>query len=264
MRTRVVNIFLLMLLFIAVSCRQPVERGGSSEGYQSEAYRIVVANIKSMSEKFWDKSAYLEIKDNQITKLRSESERTSATNLLETEYSKLLVRDAKDILNTGCSRKDSHKNLKSMMAELERYPDVPGLSDVKTLKAKHDEADRFIRNAVVRQANVTHNTSYDTSYETKKMKQASVYLSDPKIKCASLKRQLQNLKNSAAYSKRRLWHSQDVVNSYLQCIDPAASELNDAKYNLSYKDNQDSLRIWKAIMDEHYEELNKVEENENL
>lgn len=259
---RILLFFLITLTL--VSCRQPSQRGGNAEGYQSEAYRVVVDNITSMSEKFWDKSAYLEIKDNQIPNLRSESERTAATNLLETEYSKSLVRDAKDVLNNGCSKKNSHKILNSMMVELKSYPDVPGLSEVKTLKAKHDEADRFIRNAVERQMNVTHNTSYDTSYETKKMKQAGVYLNDPKIKCASLKRQLQNLTKSAAYSKRRLWHSQDVVGSYLQSVDPAASELNDAKYNLSYKENQDSLRAWKAIMDEHYEELNKVDENENL
>ena len=90
MRAIVVNISLLMLLFSAVSCHQPNQRGGSSGSFQSEAYRVVVDNIKSMSEKFWDKSAYLEIKDNQIPNLRSESERTSATNLLETEYSKML------------------------------------------------------------------------------------------------------------------------------------------------------------------------------
>ena len=151
-----------------------------------------------------------------------------------------------------------------MMAELSRYPDVPGLSDVKTLKAKHDEVSRFIKNAVGYQDNVTYNTSYDTSYETKQMKQAGIHLNDSKLKCTSYKRQLQNLTKSTAYSERRLKHSQDVVNSYLQSTDPSASELNVAKYNLSYKDNQDSLRTWKAIMDEHYEELNKVGENENL
>lgn len=264
MRSIIFNLSLLMLILGMASCRQPSQRGGNAEGYQSEAYRVVVANINAMTEKFWDKSAYLEIKDNQIPNLRSESERTSATNLLETEYSKLLVRDAKDILNNGCSRKNSHKVLNSMMAELKSYPDVPGLSDVKTLKAKHEEVSRFLTNAVGHQTNVTYNTSYDTSYETKQMKQAGVYLNDSKLKCASYKKQLQNLTKSAAYADRRIKHSQDVVNSYLKSTDPSASELNSAKYNLSYKDNQDSLRTWKAIMDKHYEELNKIDENETL
>ena len=135
---------------------------------------------------------------------------------------------------------------------------------LKTLKAKHDEVSHFIRNAVGYQQNVTYNTSYDTSYETKQIKQAGVYLSDSKLKCTIYRKQLQNLTKSAAYSDRRMKHSQDVVDSYLQSTDPSASELNVAKYNLSYKDNQDSLRTWKAIMDEHYEKLNTVEENENL
>ena len=252
----------LIILFTLGACQQPSKRS-TTGGYESEAYRVVVGNIHAMAVKFWDKSAYLEIKDKQITKLRSESERISATNLLETEYSKLLVRDAKGILDSGCSKKNSHSILNSLMAELKSYPDVPGLSDVKTLKAKHDEADRFIRNAVARQENVTHITSYDTSYDTKHMKQASVYLNDSKIKCSSLKKQLQNLTKSAAYSKRRLWHSQDVVKSYLECTDPIAKELNRAISNISY-DVKDSTDLWIQTMENHYKELNKIDENENL
>lgn len=250
----------LFLFAVVAGCNPPAREDRT--GYKSEACRTVIRNIDTMAVKFWDKSVYSEIKEKQIPCLKSESERTSANKYLEAEYSKVLVRDAKGILTSGCSRRNSHKTLNAMMSELKRYPKVPGLTQVKNLYKVHSDAASFIANAVKPQPNVDYKTKYDSDYETKMMQDAQVFLNKSDLRCSSLRTSLKNLTQRGAYKSRRLNHSQDVVKSYLECTDPAPLELNTAKYNLSYKDCADSLNVWKQKMDEHNRELNRTEDEE--
>ena len=257
------NLLLAFLVMTAIaSCQQPPERNGGGTAYQSEAFKRVVNNIEQLAQKSWDKAAYNEIKKNQIPGLKTSSERNSASELLEAEYSKVLVRDAKKILKAGCTARRAHSLLSGMMGELMRYPDVPGLDEVNSLNQKHTQVSVFVGSAVERQANVTYQVAYDSDYENKHMLQAQNYLEDTQLYCKDLKSQLENLKKRSAYAGRRLWHSQDVVKSYLESTDPRVRQLNIAISMLSYE-VQDSVDRWSAIMQEHYDELNRIANDEN-
>ena len=254
-----------LMLFIAASClsmsgctRCSTSTSDEEESvYKSHSYKLVEKHINEMAINPWDKSTFLEIRDKQIPMLKKNSERISATTLLETEYSKLMVRDADGILQGGCAVEKSHTLLKSLLDELKAYPKVPGLDEIKTLKKLHDAADAFTQTAVGRQGVSSYRTSYDKSHETAKITEAKKYLGDSKLKCSIIRKKLENLSQSSAYVSRRNAYCQSIVTLYLQCTDPAKSALNAAKANLGvYYGNTSS---WKNQMDEHYEELNKKE-----
>ena len=228
--------------------------------YKSQSYKLVEQHINEMAEKPWDKSVFLEIRDKQIPMLKKNSERMSATTFLETEYSKLLVRDANDVLQQGCPKTDSHSMLEKLFQELKAYPKVPGLAEVLSNKKLHDNAFTFVRNAVGRQTVSNYRTAYNKQYEQDKISEAKRYLSNSKIKCNQLKTKLTKLTEVSAYSSRRNAYCNDIFSSYIQCSNSARSELNAAKANLGvFAGNSQTLSNWKAQMDEHYNELNKKE-----
>ena len=226
--------------------------------YKSQSYKLVEKHINEMATNPWDKSVYLEIRDKQISMLKKNSERMSASTLLETEYSKLLVRDANTILHSGCVASNSHSLFKSLFDELKAYPQVPGLDDIKTLKKLHDDAESFTQTAVGRQSVSSYRTSYDKSHETTKMAEAKKFLGNSKIKCIAIRKKMENLSQSSAYESRRKAYCQSVVSFYLQCTNPAKSELNAAKANLGVYNGDTSS--WKEQLEEHYKELNKKDD----
>lgn len=253
-------LFGMIIYVIMTSCVQPKKNSGEEETvYKSQSYKLVENNIMDMANSSWNKTSFIEIRDNQIPMLKKNSERISATTLLETEYSKLLVRDAKSILESGCPENNSHNLLNQLLAELKTFPKVPGLSDVISLKKVHDDAYRFTQTAVGRQLVNNYRTPYNDRYETMKIAEAIEYLDNSKVKCKSLRAKLNNLTKISAYSSRRYAYCKAIVNSYLQCTDPAKSELNAAKANLSICSGYSST--WKDDMDKHYNELNEKDEN---
>lgn len=246
--------------FLIVGCVKP-SKNNEEKGtvYKSQSYKLVENNIMDMANSSWNKTSFIEIRDNQIPMLKKNSERISATTLLETEYSKLLVRDAKSILESGCLENNSHNLLNQLLTELKAFPKVPGLSDVISLKKIHDDAYRFTQTAVGRQFVNNYRTPYNNRYETMKIAEAKEYLDNSKVKCKSLRAKLNNLTQISAYFSRRYAYCKAIVNSYLQCTDPAKSELNAAKANLSIYSGNSST--WKDDMDKHYNELNEKDEN---
>ncbi len=257
---------LLVIIIISIcvsSCSGCSSTNNSDEEestYKSQSYKLVEQHINEMTEKPWDKSVFLEIRDKQIPMLKKNSERMSATTLLETEYSKLLVRDANDILQQGCPKTDSHSMLEKLFQELKDYPKVPRLAEVLSIKKLHDNAFTFARNAVGRQTVSNYRTAYNKQYEQDKISEAKEYLSNSKIKCNQLKTKLTKLTEVSAYSGRRNTYCKDIYSSYMQCPNSARSELNAAKANLGvYAGNSQTLSDWKAQMDEHFNELNKKE-----
>lgn len=257
-----INFMTLCLLFGCIACQQPTKSGDEGTAYKSQSYKLVEENIMKMASKPWSKATFSEIKDKQIPMLKKNSERISATTLLETEYSKLLVRDAKGILETGCpDGNNSHKLLGQLLSELKAYPKVPGLTEIKSAKQLHDEASRFTQIAVGRQSISNYRTSYNRNHETRRMAEAQKYLDNAQLKCKSIRNRLDNLTRTSAYQSRRRAYCEAIVESYLECTDPAKSELNAAKANISVYTG--STTAWKEMMDEHYEELNKEEEDEH-
>ena len=258
------NIFLMVLclLFGCIACQQPSKSSNEGTAYKSQSYKLVEKNIMEMASKPWDKSVFIAIRDTQIVMLKRNSERKSANILLDTEYSKLLVRDTKGILDAGCpDGNDSHKLLEQLLNELKAYPKVPGLSEIKSAKQLHDEASRFTQIAVGRQSVSSYRTSYNRSHETTQMAKAQKYLKNAQLKCKSIRNRMDNLTRTSAYHSRRRAYCEAIVESYLECTNPAKSELNAAKANLSIYTG--STTAWKEMMEEHYEELNIEEEDEH-
>lgn len=246
----------MMALLSIVSCGGKNTSEGEEEtggGYKSQAYKLVVSNIEEMAKKSWDKAAYIEIRDKQITVLKKNSEQLSAKALLDTEYGNLMARDAKSILEAGCCEKGCHKVLNALLAELKGYPNATGLGEVKELKALHDKAGSFASSAVGRQPVADYNTPYDKSYETKKMAEAQKWLDNPKLKCNDLRTRLEALTKKSAYASRRRAYCEAIVKSYLECTNSKNSELNATKANL--KIYEGNLSAWIEQIENHNKEL---------
>lgn len=260
---KIVNVLVgACFVSIYVSCTKPSTSMEHESSYKSKSYRLIQQNIEKMVSQPWNKSAYQEIKDKQILMLKKNSEQKSASTLLETEYSKQMLRDANEILQGGCAAPKSHELLDMLLKELAAYPNVPGLSDVKVLKGIHEEADRFVRSAVGRQKVLTYRESYDKNHENRKIAQARRYLGNSQIKCNALKKDLQNLSHTSAYNSRRKAYCMKIVELYLQCTTAEKRELNAAKANLNVYNGKE-ISSWKEQMDAHYEELIKLEEQKN-
>ena len=230
----------------------------SSTDYKSESYRLVETAIEEMGDEFWDKRQYREIRDNQIPELRKQSERDAAGAYLDATYGRVLVRDAGKVLSSGCDMDGAHGLLSGMMSELQRFSDVPGQVDVEARYARHSEAQRFINTAVGTQRVYSYRDNYDKSYEAGKIAEAKRYLSDDGIRCKSIRSSLATLSGSSGYVARRKRYCESIVESYLQCTNPAVSELNIAKGKLNIYSGDKSA--WKAKMEEHYESI-QPEEN---
>lgn len=248
----------MMAMIAMMSCggnNTTKEESESGErAYKSQAYKLVESNINEMAKKPWNKSAYVEIRDSQITVLRKNSEQISAQALLDTEYGNLMARDAKGILQAGCPESNSHKLLDQLLAELRSYPNATGLKEVKELKAVHDKAASFANSGVGYQAVANYRTPYDKSYETRKMSEARSWLNNPKLKCKSIKSRLERLTSSSAYTSRRYAYCQAIVDSYLQCTNPKPSERNQALGNIDVYEGNKSA--WNKMIEDHYKELN--------
>lgn len=253
-------IIAMMAVIAIVSCGGKNTTDSDEETdsvYRSQTYKLVESHINEMAKKPWDKSAYIEIRDSQITILKKNSERLSASALLETEYGNLMARDAKGILEAGCPESNCHKLIEQLTGELKRYPNATGLNDVKELKALHDKAGSFASSAVGRQLVRDYRTPYDKSYETKQMAEAQRWLDNPKLKCRSIRARLEALTKKSAYASRRRAYCEAIVKSYLECNDPRPSERNATKGNINIYEG--SKTHWINMIDEHYKELKEQE-----
>lgn len=248
--------------FVSCGSETQTQTDDGGEAYKSETYMLVEKHIYSMADKPWDKGEYSEIKNNQIPTLKRESERSSLYTLLEAEYAKLLVRDAKKILQDGCPEgAASHNLLKKMMDELKPYENkkVPEFDVVKKLKEFHDSVKSFAKvNMQNADIDFNYRTEYDIKYEREKINKAKNYLNNPDLKCKQLREKLEKLSTVSGYSDRRKDYCEKVVASYLQCTKPERSELNAAKANLNVYNGDTS--DWKSLMDEHFNQLNENEE----
>lgn len=246
-------------VLLLCGCNGTIEKKEAGERPKSKSYKLVVENIDSMGMKPWDKSVYLNIKDNQINKLKHETERVSASEHLQATYGKLLVKEAKSTLEDGCEKTNAHTHLSKLFTELKGFTKTPGYSGVTTMKKAHDEAANFANSGVGSQRVSSYRDSYDTSYESTHISKARQYLSDSSVKCKITREKLESLTRSSAYEGRRRRYCEAIVNAYLQCTDPARSELNAALGHLHVYNGSSSLKSgWKDAMRDHYESLQPV------
>ena len=230
----------------------------SDSDYKSESYKLVETAIEEMGNEFWNKKQYLEIRDSQIPELRKQSERDAAGAYLDATYGKVLVRDAGKILSSGCNERNAHSLLSGMMSELRPFSDVPGQDEVEALYSRHSEAQQFVNSAVGSQRVYSYRDNYDKSYETSKIAEAKQYLSDDRIRCESIRSSLSTLSSNRGYNARRKRYCESIVDLYLQCTNPAVSELNIAKGKLNIYSGDKSE--WRTKMEEHYESIQPEED----
>ena len=254
------NIFYTVVgLVLLTGCDGTIEKTDTGKLRKSATFDLVVEHIDSMGANPWDKAAYLNIKENQIDKLKYETERVSASQHLKATYGKLLVRDAKSTLEGGCEKAYAHTNLSKLFTELKGFADTPGYPDVAALKKTHDEAAAFANGGVGSQHIGSYRDSYDTSYESAHISRAKEWLNNSSVKCKHTRAKLESLTQSSAYEGRRRRYCEAIVNAYLQCTDPAKSELNAALGKLNVYNGSSTLKSsWKDSMREHYESLQPV------
>lgn len=273
-------VVLLLVLPLAFACKKPAQPHSLGSGYVSPTYEMMVKHIQSMSASSWDKATYESLRNDINELLSRESERQSAISLLEAEYCKILVRDGKKVLDSGCSVNKtvakSHEQLRSIMKEFDERQElkslkdnnaIPGLKALEEQKRVHDNASNFMyrtRRTVNDKEDlgrVTYESEYNADYEQESIKKAKGWLKEKELKCKYVRKELEKLTHVEAYVNRRVHFCQSVVKSYMECENPASDEYYKAMFNveLGYV-SKDSIAVWQDSLKAHYEELNKQEE----
>lgn len=249
-------LIMLSICFLIASCGEKigVKTGDSGNGTKSKAFIGVVENIKEMESKPWDKREYANIKENQIPMLKKSTERTSANASLNATYEKVLVRDANEYLNSGCTNKGGHQQLNAIFAELSHFNSAPGYNEALKMKQLHDEAANFANSGIGMQSVSSHHVSYDRSYESSHKSKAKSYLEKSSLKCKQTCTKLKNLASDVAYSSRRRNYCEKVVACYLNSNDPSQRERNVAHSNIANVISPEPADLRNKI-DNHYKEL---------
>lgn len=285
-------VVLLLVLPLAFACKKPAQPHSLGSGYVSPTYEMMVKHIQSMSASSWDKATYESLRNDINELLSRESERQSAISLLEAEYCKILVRDGKKVLDSGCSVNKtvakSHEQLRSIMKEFDERQElkslkdnnaIPGLKALEEQKRVHDNASNFMyrtRNSVNKKEELgkmkaTYKSNYSSKkddkyaeyagYEQERIDKAKDWLKNKELKCKYVRKEIEKLTHVEAYVNRRVQFCQSVVKSYMECENPAFSEYDEARFKveLDYV-SKDSIAVWQNSLKAHYDELNKPEE----
>lgn len=249
-----------MSIMILMSCEGKIEKPQNEESgtkivHKSETFNLVVRNIEDMGGKSWNKSEYVNILENQIPQLKQQTEKKAATELLNSTYGKVLVKEVNSIMDGNCSSPDAHGTLKVLFAELTLFTDTPGYQEALNAKIKHDQAVAFANTKIAYQTVKTYEDIYDLKYETDNIRKAKEYLEDSSLKCSSTRNQLEKLSVESSYKGRRNQYCQSIVNNYLKCTDTRKSVLNETKKRLSVCKDDKKVSGWKSEMEKHYNSL---------
>lgn len=253
------NNIVIILSVILFGCGEKIDVSpNKGEGHKSAAFSGVVNNIDQMAEKPWDKSAYTNIKNNQIPNLKKATERTSAQSKLKTTYEKVMVRDANAILDGGCKKPGSHSTLSAIFTELNSFKDAPGYGNVSSKKKTHDEASKFADSGIGYQSVSSYrDVYYDVSYEKRKKDEAKKWLANSNLKCADIKSKLTRLTNDGAYVNRRKQFCEDITKRYVASANPAISERNAAIRSIETANLGSNIESsYNNRIENHYKQLN--------
>lgn len=227
---------------------------------KSDALVLQEQNIKDMGKKPWSKVEYENIKKEQIPSLYKASERSSAYDYLDAVYVGVMVRDAGEILKSGCESDGAHNTLNAIMSELNNFKGkaekAKGMSEVNSLKTLHDKASNFAYQGISNQS-VGSFVSYDASYEAAHKSEARKYLGDSSLKCKQIRNKLESLTRDDAYVSRRRNYCQQITSLYLrQTSDASMGTRNRVKGLLVEALSESATGAWRSQIDKHYNDLN--------
>ncbi len=204
---RITLYFLLSIMLCACD--------GTSEGYKptaggSKTKEVIEQNINDLEAAAWNRSAYVEIKEQQINTFKgTPNQKDALQTKLDYIYGKVMVRDANKILD-DCSSKQ-HKTLNAIMTELKNFADAPGKAEVEEKYKKHQEVLNFIPSMRKLQTVKDFSTRYDRAFESKINKQVKAY-QDTKPTCSYLNSELK--KANTYFNRRREDYAQKIVDLY--------------------------------------------------
>lgn len=249
------------LLFLA-SCSGKSDRvkDDTCEVSKSKELSQQKQYIDDMRNKPWSKVEYENIKKEQIPSLRDDSERSSAYDYLDAVYVDVMLRDAGEILKSGCESDGDHNTLNAIMSELNNFEGkaekAEGMSEVNSLKTLHDEASSFAYQGISNQS-VDKFVSYDASYEAAHKSEARKYLGDSSLKCKQIRNKLESLTRDDAYVSRRRNYCQQITSLYLrQTSDASMGTRNRVKGLLVGALSESATGAWRSQIDKHYNDLN--------
>lgn len=225
---------------------------------KSEALLYQEQCIDEMGEKPWSKTEYENIKKEQIPNLDLDSEKGSASDYLNAVYVNVMVRDAGNILRSGCGSDNAHATLNAILSELSGFDtkNVKGILELNSMKKIHDEASKFANQGVPYQS-VNSFVSYDRSYEASHKGEAKKHLDNGSLKCKHIRAKLESLTRDEAYLSRRRNYCQQITDLYLrQTSDVSQSTCNRVKGLLVAALSESATGALRAKIDNHYRELN--------
>ncbi len=202
---------ILYILFAVLLCACD----GTSEGYKpsaggSKTKEVIEQNINDLESAEWNRSAYIEIKEQQINAFKgTPNQKDALQTKLDYIYGKVMVRDANKILD-NCSSKQ-HKTLNAIMNELKNFAEAPGKAEVEEKYQKHQELLNFIPSMKKLQVVKDFTTKYDRSFESSiRTKVAAYQKTNPT--CSYLNSELKKM--DTYFTRRRNDYAQKIVDLY--------------------------------------------------
>jgi hypothetical protein len=212
----------IAVLMAIVSCGG---RGNQTESDSSDTFvpkfdRLVRANVEKVKTEPWDKSNYIEIRDNQIPKMKGRKKQSESLKLLKLNACLAMEKELNGLLESQCT-KDNHSKNHTRMASL--YNELTGneFKDVDTGDPLHVRADYKTHQALFNQVAKQYASmkvssfedKYDTNYdnsvksETKRMYDSNKQIAD---RCYYLKTRMTNV----SFRERHKKYCEAIVTDY--------------------------------------------------
>lgn len=132
----------IAILITISSCGSGGNQAGSepSSTYVPKYDRLVRSNIEKVRTEPWDKNNYVEIRDNQIPKMKGRKKQTESMKLLKLYACLSMEKELKGLLESQCTKTSYSKNHTKMTA---LYNELTGneFKDVVTGDSLHARAD---------------------------------------------------------------------------------------------------------------------------
>lgn len=201
-----------VLLASLCSCEGKMDVNGKKTT-GSKTKQAIQENIAELGGKPWNKSLYLEIKDNQIPGIREpERAKNALQALLDKTYCDVMVAEGTQILS-ACT-KAQHSHLDALMKELGLFNEVTGKADLEAKYKEHQDLLAFLPKMRAQQSVKTYTDKYDVAFETNMKKQVA----DQKAKNPTCAYVNDELKKMDSYFKiRRNNYAKKLVEKYCEC-----------------------------------------------
>lgn len=201
--------------------------------------RLVRSNIEKVKTEPWDKNTYVEIRDNQIPKMKGRKKQSESLKLLKLNACLAMEKELNGLLESQCTKDNYSKNhtkMTSIYNELagNEFKDVVTGDSLhvragyKTHQALNNQVAKQFASMKVSSFKDRYDMSYDNSVrsETKRMYDSNKHIAD---RCYYLKNRLTNV----SFRERHKKYCEAIVTDYEKVTSWSEADENIVQSRLS-------------------------------